>query len=259
MTDNTEPTPPGIIPGAQPPAPPAPASASAPGLIPGAAAPADATPAPWQQSTTGPLRDARGNPLTAPTSLSWALIGSAGAYTLIGLVVASLAGNDAAVLLDALETGEFASLPVGLLISLLSTPVLILSFIAYGLWAGRMRGNRVAMGDKPGLAGVEWWGWFVPLVGLVLVPMGLRRVSGHKAPVGLLVGWMASWTVAQALSGIAGAVPSFAIDATSGELVRPELVDAYAPLMWASAPVLVLALVLFVLLIRRSTTAHLEP
>lgn len=252
MTENSETTPPGLIPGAQPPAAPA-----APGMIPGAAAPASA--APWQQPAGGPPRDQRGNPLTAPTSLSWALIGSAGAYTLISLVVAALAGTDAAVLREVLESGEFTSIPVGLLISALSAPVLLLSFIAYGLWAGRMRGNRVAMGDQPGLKGVEWYGWFVPIVGLVMIPMGLRRVSGHKVSVLMLVGWMASWTIAQLLAGIAGATPNFAVDLVSGELVRPELIDLYAPLMWASAPFLVIAFALFTLVIRRATTAHLEP
>lgn len=251
MTENTDPTPPGLIPGSQPPAPPA----AAPGMIPGAQGSAT-PPAPWQ-SPTPVGRD--GYALTAPTSLSYALIGVSAAYLVISLILAAVAQQDLDVIRETIETGSLSGVSIGMVLSFLSFPLMVMSFVVYGLWAGRLRKNREAMGERPGLPAVEWWGWFVPFASAVLVPLGLFKVAGRKVSGLLIAGWMITYTVATGLSGAANLMTQLAVDLTTGELTRPEMLDSYVPLMVASAGVLLISWGLFYLVIRRATATTLEP
>ncbi len=246
MTDNSEHPRPGVIPGAAPGPAPAP---GAPGMIPGAQ-----PPAPGNSTTpVGP----GGYTLAAPTSLAKALIGVAIAYAVVTVISAAFAAQDANALVDTLTTGEFSFSP-GMAISALAFPLLVTSFILYGVWATRLRRNRAALGDRPGLGGVEWWGWFVPIAFLVLVPLGLHRVAGRKVSGWLIAAWAIAWNLAGLLSGIAGVLPQAAVDLSTGDLTRPELLDSYAPLMQSSAAITLVALGLFILVIRQATARTLD-
>ncbi|MFP5361056.1 MAG: hypothetical protein ACLGHM_11245, partial [Actinomycetes bacterium] len=225
---------------------------AAPGMIPGAMPPPSYSP-----DYSVPF-DRSGVPLEKPEGLAKALIIVAAAFTLVALVSAVFAQGDVDAIRQAAETGEFVP-SAGSLVTLLGTPLLIASFVIYGLWMTRMRRNREAMGIKPGLGGVEWWGWFVPAAGLVLVPMGARRVSGRSVSLGLLLGWWLTFVLTRIVAQGASALAQFSVDLTTGELVRPELLDAYPSLIWASFALTLISFAFFVQFIRAATQHHLEP
>lgn len=235
-----------------PPAASSPQPPAAPGMIPGAMPPPSYSP-----DYSVPF-DRSGVPLEKPEGLAKALIIVAALYTVVALLLAVFAQSDIDAIKRAAETGEF-ELGAGSVVALLSTPLLIASFVIYGLWMTRMRRNREALGTKPGMGAVEWWGWFIPLASAVLVPMGARRVVGRSVSLGLLLAWWLTWIFAGAVGNGASAMTQLSIDFTTGELVRPELLDAYPSLIWASFALTLISFAFFVQFIRAATQHHLEP
>ncbi|WP_062463393.1 DUF4328 domain-containing protein [Demequina soli] len=240
----------GLNPGQTPGPPPA---SSAPGLIPGAT-----PPAPTYDVTHQVPLDRNGVPLEAPRALGNALVWIAAAYTLVMILLAVFAQGEVDATRRAADTGEIA-FGAGTFISLLSTPLMIASFVVYGMWMSRMRRNREALGTRPGLTAVEWWGWLVPIGSLVLVPMGARRVAGRTTSLGVLLGWWIVWTLAQGVGNAASFALTFSMDLTTGAINNGDLLDAYPSLMWASAAITLIAWVLFRSFIRQATERHLQP
>ena len=234
-----------------PPAASSPQPPAAPGMIPGAMPPPSYSP-----DYTVPF-DRSGVPLEKPEGLAKGLIIVAALYTVTALLLAVFAQSDIDAIRRAAETGEIA-FGAGTLVSFLSLPLLIASFVIYGLWMTRMRRNREALGTKPGLGAVEWWGWFIPLASAVLVPLGARKVTGRAVSIGLLLGWWLPWLLSGMVGSVASAMTQFSVDLTTGELVRPELLDAYPSLIWASFALALISFVFFVQFIRTATQRHLE-
>lgn len=239
--------------------PTSPEPAAQPGRIPGVGAPASAagtvggdTPAGTPPRVIG--RD--GYPVAPPDSLAKALLASTAAYGLITVAAAAFAARDAQVIREIFESGEFA-FTAGMILQVLSLFVMLMSFIAYGLWMGRMRHGRTALGHDVGLPAVEWWGWFVPIASVFLVPSGARRIMGRSVSLAVVLGWWITWCVAQTIGGIAGVLPNLALDLETGTLARPEYLDLYAPLMWVSTAFTVVSWVFMATMIRRATPGHL--
>ncbi|WP_062312012.1 hypothetical protein [Demequina rhizosphaerae] len=233
--------------------PPPPSVPGTPGIIPGAAPP----PAPAYG--TGPeIRfDRTGAPLEKPEGLAKGLIGVTAGFTVLTVFLAVMARSEADSIREAAETGDFA-ISVASLLGLFSTPLMVVSYILYGMWMSRMRRNREAMGTRPGLPAVEWWGWFVPIASAVLVPLGARKVTGRAVPLSLVLGWWIMWVLAQAATAYASVAANFSLDFTTGELTNPELLDSYPMWMWISAAFTVVSWWFLFRFIRAATDRHLD-
>ncbi|WP_062302842.1 DUF4328 domain-containing protein [Demequina subtropica] len=233
------------------PADPTPPQQPAPGMIAGAAAPTYG--APGQQT---PFSQ-RGEPLEPPTALGNSLLAVMGVNALIGLAVAASAGDVIDLITEYVETGTVTG-STGSPLGSLTFPLTVASYVLYGMWMMRMRRNRKAMGDRPGLPGVEWWGWFVPFAGVVLVPWGARKVAGRTTSLALLLGWWLTFMV----SNIAATTGIFAIlgsvDFDSNEITDAALLNSYTDYVWASAVLMVISWAFLFGFVRQATTRHLD-
>ncbi|MDN4474934.1 hypothetical protein QQX09_03580 [Demequina sp. SYSU T00192] len=237
----------------EPPRPPASSDVPGPGLIPGAAPP----PAPVYGTGPQVRFDRTGAPLEKPEGLAKGLIGVAAGFTLVSVLMAVFAQGDVDAIRAMAESNEL-QINAGSLLSLLTTPLLVVSYILYGMWMSRMRRNREALGVRPGMGAVEWWGWFIPIASVVLIPIGARKVTGRGVGLGLLLGWWITWILAQGVQGLGSAALQFSLDLTTGELAYPERLDAYPAIMWASAALVVISFVFFMRFIRAATDRHVE-
>ncbi|WP_062384231.1 hypothetical protein [Demequina iriomotensis] len=251
-------------PGAQPPAEqpkyhpasglnPGQSHAPAPGVIPGAAAPSPAY-------GTGPQvpfgQD--GVPLEKPKGLATGLLAVTGANAVIGLIVATTASDAADAIIEILETGTTTT-SVGSPLGNLSLPLTLAAYVLYGLWMTRMRRNREAMGARPGLPGVEWWGWFVPFAGLILLPLGARKVVGRTTSLALLLGWWLTYLASYA-AGLVGAAAIFGVfDWETGEVVNTAALDSYPASAWASAALMLVSWGFLFGFVRQATERHVDP
>ncbi len=195
---------------------------------------------------------------SAPTTVAlWATI-LTGAVAALGLVSAATSAarveDMKTVLANPENASPFASLNP---LDLLSTPLLIASFVLLALWMSRVRTAMTVRGEVAGgPPAVEWWGWFVPLANFVLPFLGMRAITRDKASVGILVGWWVTFCLYWVLS-LATIGPSFAaIDYSTGELSNPDALDAMVPLAWAGALALAVSWAFLALLIRQTTAAE---
>jgi|GEM_PF-759150 len=240
-----QPPTPGMIPGAQPPA-------SSPGMIAGAQPPAAAYGVPGSPVVP---------PVEKPTGVATGFLAVTAGYGLVALGLAAFAQSDAESIREIFESGDLTTGTTGpgqTVLSFLSFPLLVASYVFYGMWMSRMRRNRQERGLRTGLGAVEWWGWFVPIASVVLVPMGARRVGGPNVSLGVLLGWWLGWVVAQGLSFAAQFAVFSAIDITSGDLTRPEQLDMYAPYSWAAAAALLVSWGFLYMFVRKATETHAD-
>lgn len=198
------------------------------------------------------------SPPPAPATVAlWATI-LTGAVAALGLVsAASAAGrldDMKAVLADPENASPFAGINP---LDILSTPLLIASFVLLALWMSRVRSSMTARGEVAGgPPAVEWWGWFVPLGNFVLPFLGMRAITRHKAGLGVLVGWWVTFCLYWVLSW-ASTLPSLtAIDFSTGELSNPDALDAMVPLTWASALALAVSWAFLAKVIRHTTAVE---
>ncbi|WP_156163828.1 hypothetical protein [Demequina maris] len=247
--DQTPPPPP---PASSPPPPPA--FPATPGIIPGAAPP----PAPAYGEGMQVQFDRSGVPLEKPEGLAKGLIGVAAGFTVVSVLIAVSAQGSVDSIRRMAESNEL-EFSAGDLLSLLTTPLLVTSYILYGIWMSRMRRNREALGARPGMGAVEWWGWFIPLASAVLIPIGASKVAGRTVGVGLLLGWWIPWILAGLVQGVGSAALQLSLDLQTGELAYPERLDVYPALMWAAAALIVISFVFFMRFIRAATDRHLDP
>ncbi len=246
MTENEPRREPDAVPGVQSP------ESSAPGPISGA------EPRPAEAPSGIRARiDAIAAAVERPTGIAKVLIAVTGAFTVLVVVLAAFARSDANALRISLETGESTSSPSALA-SMLIMPMLLASYFAYGMWMGRIRMNRAAIGHSVGPAALEWWGWLVPLVSLVLVPWGARRVTGRSAPLWALLGWWIVWQAAVAAYVMRAASTVASYDVESGTVARPEMLDASVTFTWAAAALTIVSWAFLVVFIRRVTARHVE-
>ncbi|WP_062518632.1 hypothetical protein [Demequina silvatica] len=225
----------------------------APGLIPGATPP----PVPAYGEAQQLQFDRTGAPLEKPEGLAKGLIGVTAAATALAVLTAALAQGEVDSLRRLAETGEF-SITAASLLGLLSLPITVAAYVLYGMWMTRMRRNREAMGTKPGMGAVEWWGWWVPFAQVVLVPLGARKVTGRTVPLVLLLGWWITFTIAQVFGAYASIAVNFSFDLMTGELTDPELLDSYPTWAWASAAAMLISWGFLLRFIRSATDRHLD-
>ncbi|WP_062291671.1 DUF4328 domain-containing protein [Demequina phytophila] len=244
--DPTPPPPPASSPGTPP-------AGGAPGLIPGALPPSVPAYGEAQQVQF----DRSGVPLEKPEGLAKGLIGVTAAYAVLAVITAAFAQGEVESLRRTAETGEF-SITAASALGLLSLPLTVTAYVLYGMWMTRMRRNREALGARPGMGAVEWWGWFVPLASVVLVPLGARKVTGRTVPLMLLLGWWIAWTIAQILSAYGSIALNFSFDLMTGELTNPDMLDSYPTWAWASAAVLLISWGFLFRFIRTATDRHVD-
>jgi len=236
-----------------PPAASSPQAPAAPGMIPGAMPPPSYSP-----DYTVPF-DRSGVPLEKPEGLAKGLIIVAALTTLLTVVAALFAPDAVEAIRESAGSTDLDFSYTGAdIASFFSFPLGIAAFVLYGLWMTRMRRNREALGAKPGLPAVEWWGWFVPAANAVLVPLGARKVTGRAVPLGLLLGWWIPWALSFVLSIVGFVLVVFALDLNTGDLARPEFLDAYLGVVWVTAALVVVSFVFFMQFIRTATQRHLE-
>ncbi|WP_296666114.1 DUF4328 domain-containing protein [Demequina sp.] len=246
MSDDTTPPQPGMVSGAQP------SQSPGSGLIPGAQQPVAQG---WGDDDP---RDITGLPLKRPAALGKALLGITAAYLLASVLLALFAQSDVQRIRENLDTASLRT-EASVLVSFATIPVLVTAFLAYGMWMSQMRSNREALsGRKAGLRSVEWWGWFVPIASVVLVPLGARKITGRSASLGVLFGWWIAWLVSQALLGAANLAIVFSIDPEAGAVGRPEFLDMYPTLMWASTAALAVSWGFLFVFVRRATERHVK-
>ena len=141
----------------------------------------------------------------------------------------------------------------------LGTIVMLASFVVLALWMSRIRRNLASRGVKAGgPPAVEWWGWFVPLANFVLPLLGMKAISRKKASMGLLLGWWLPWCIMWLATFAAGATSFFAVDLSTGDLVRPEALDASVPLTHIATVAVIVSWAFLAVIIRRVTDRHLD-
>lgn len=215
---------------------------------PSAAPPPQATPPGWQPLTVPP-----DNRLTkiAP----WA-IALTGLYTLVTIATALTAPGYVDSMKEALgdpvNADPFATTNV---VSLLSTPVQIASYVLLALWMWRLRTVQRARGADPGgVPAVEWWGWFVPLANLVLPFLGMRALTRRTVALGMLVGWWILYVASSLVAGIGTFMGMFgALDFSTGEYTNLERLDVLVPTYWISGLLLLGSWAFLVAIIRTAT------
>lgn len=223
-------------PGYQPPPPPAPGPAYAP--------------APGIGSIAVPSR--------APKAKATWTIVLTGLVTLIGLVSAMTTSATVDDLKEQLADPENASAFQGTnVLSLLSFPITVGSFVLLALWMQAIRQSRVASGERVGgPPAVEWWGWFVPLGNYVLPFLGMRAITKGRVALGLLWAWWLPYCLYWVISWGTIVVPYTAIDYSTGKLTDPDALDVLVPLGWAGALLLVPAWIFLAIIVRTATKAE---
>ena len=196
--------------------------------------------------------------VAAPTGLArWTTIltGAVALLTLAGALTASAQVEELkTVLANPDNASPFAGQNP---LSLLTTPLLITSFVLLALWMSRVRSAMTARGEVVGgPPAVEWWGWFVPLANFVLPLLGMLAIARRKASIGSLIGWWVSFCLYWVLSW-ASVVPSItAVDLATGELANPDALNAIVPIAWGSALSLIASWVFLANVIRQTTAAE---
>ncbi|SEJ19915.1 hypothetical protein [Demequina mangrovi] len=227
--------------------------APVPGMIPGAAAPPPSYP---MGSQIPPSPVAAG--LDKPSGLGTALIVVTGLSAVIGLAVAATAQETLDGIREFLETEDPTAI-TGSPLANLSFPLLLATYVLYGIWMNRMRRNRQALGTRPGLPGVEWWGWFIPLANAVLVPLGARKVAGRTSSLAMLLGWWLTYLAAGAVSGLGAFALVMSIDIETMTITDNAAFDSYAQSAWVAAILTVVSWAFLFGFVRSATERHLDP
>jgi hypothetical protein len=181
-----------------------------------------------------------------------------GLVTALAVVAAAMGPASVERTKEILASGE-TSFSTGGPMDFVSLPAQILAYIMLALWMSRIRRNLTVLGAKPGgPPAVEWWGWIVPVGNLVLPFLGMRALTKSSINIAGLLGWWLPWIASGIFTALASVASLRAVDFTTGELTNPEALDVMVPMFWAAAISLLVSWVFLTIIIRQTTTRHLE-
>jgi len=201
-----------------------------------------------------------GPPPVAPNGLATAAIVLTGAYAAVSLISAATTPGQVETLKETYADPNNASIdPISTLLGLANFAVGVGAFVLLALWMARIRANRTQLGETPGgPPAVEWWGWFIPLANFVLPFLGMRAITKRLVGIGVLLGWWLPFCAMWVVSAMFSITQFGAIDLSTGELTDMDVLDQMVPLAWASAALVTVSWAFLLVIIRKTTTKHLE-
>jgi len=143
-------------------------------------------------------------------------------------------------------------------ISFLSSPFMLASYVVLALWMGKIRSNLKAVNRDPGgIPAVEWWGWFVPIANYVLPALGMRSITKGSANLGLLLGWWLAFCGYWAASAMNSVFLVGALDLNTG-LFDADALLVTKPILLSTGAFLVISWIFLAIIVSRTTRRHLD-